>query len=150
LAIRTVIAFSVTVAAAIVSSLYVSALWSDAVLIGRTFGSTSAWWSPLHLLDLLDDCALLLIAGGIFAVVATPHRPFWWGIGLGIAFCGIRLALSANWFSPEAPASTYLWAYSPYYVPVAFGGIGASAAAWWRRAGASVLPNKSFERTREG
>jgi pimeloyl-ACP methyl ester carboxylesterase len=150
LAVRTVIAFSVAVAVAIVSSFYASALWSDAVLIGRSFGTTSAWWSPLHLLDLLDDCALLLIAGAIFAVVATPPRPFLWGIGMGIAFCGIRFALSANWFSPEAPASAYLWAYSPFYIPVVFGGIGASAGSRWLRARSSVLPNKSSERKREG
>ena len=149
MAVRTVIAFSVTAALAIVSSFYVSSLWSDAALIDRSFGSTSAWWSPLHLLDLLDDCALLLIAGAVFAMAASPPRPFWWGIGLGIVFCGIRLALSSNWFSPEAPASAYLWAYSPYYIPVVFGGIGALAGSRLRRARASVLPNKSFERTRE-
>ena len=117
MAARTVFAFVVILAVSAISSLYVSALWSDAALVGLKFSSTSAWWSPLHILNLVDECVLLFVAGVILALAATLSRPFWWGFGLGAAFCAFRFVLGSNWFSAEAPLSTYAWAYGSYTFP---------------------------------
>src|SRR5687768_10800012 len=100
--LRTPIAFSVVLAAAVLSSLYLSPLWSNAVLSGRAFVSTTEWWSSAHVLDLLDECVLLLAAGALFVTLARLARPFWWGVGLGAVFCAIRLLLGSNWFGDEA------------------------------------------------
>ena len=127
--LRTPIAFLVVLAAAVVASLYLSPLWSNAVLTGRTFVSTTQWWSSAHVLDLLDECMLLLAAGALLVILARLARPFWWGVGLGAAFCAIRLSLGSNWFGDEANAFTYAWAYSSSIVPVVFGGLGAVAAS---------------------
>jgi hypothetical protein len=83
----------------------------------------------VHVVDLIDECLLLLGAGVVLALVARLVRPFWWGVFLGAAFCAIRLSLSSNWFGDEATAFTYAWAYSSSVVPVAFGGLGAVAAS---------------------
>jgi hypothetical protein len=134
-AIRAVLAFVVSLAVAVLTSFYVSSLWSDTVLVGRTFSSTSEWWSPLHLLNLVDECVLLFISGVVLALAATLSRPLSWGLGLGAAFCAFRFALGSNWFSAEAPVSTYVWAYSSYYIPVVFGGLGTLVGSARRRRG---------------
>ena len=133
---RTLLAFVVILAVAVLASVYLSSLWSNAVLVGRTFSSTSEWWSPLHLLDLLDECVVLFIAGSVLALVTALSRPMLWGLALGAAFCALRFALGSNWFSAEATASTYFWAYSSYVIPVIFGSLGALAGtAFMRRGG---------------
>jgi len=134
---RATFAFLIVLLAVVIASLYLSPLWSGAVTVDRSFGPTPGWWSPVHVLNLLDECALLLVAGAVLALLAPLPRPFLWGVALGAAFCGIRLVLSSNWFSDEATAFTYAWAYSEYIVPVAFGGLGAVVASSLLRTGAA-------------
>jgi hypothetical protein len=148
--LRSIVIFAVVLVLAVVASMHVSVLWADAFLIGRTFTSQVLWWSPVHLVDLLDEVALILVAGTILGIATGPTRPFWLGLALGATFCAIRLAFSFNWFGPDATVSTYVWAYSPYYVPMLFGGLGVMLGNALRRRSRNALPNKSFERTREG
>jgi hypothetical protein len=81
--LRSIVIFAVVLVLAVVASMYVSVLWADAFLIGPTFTSQFVWWSPVHLVDLLDEVALILVAGTILGIVAGPTRPFWLGLALG-------------------------------------------------------------------
>jgi hypothetical protein len=126
---RTVFAFLFVLVAAVVSSLYLSPLWA-AYVVPISSGPNPEWWSPLHVVALLDECALMVVAGAALTLLAPVPRPFLWGITLGATFCVIRLSLSSNWFGEDATISTYAWAYSGYIVPVVFGGIGALAASF--------------------
>ena len=113
---RTVFVFAALLVVTSIVGLYTSLLWSHWALVGRTFASTSWWWSPLHLLNLADEFALLLIAGTLLGVFAPLRKAWLWGLALGTAFAAVRLSLSRNWFSPDVDFATYFWAYSEYYV----------------------------------
>ena len=113
---RSVVIFAAILLIATVVGIYTSAMWSQWVLLGQTFHSTHWWWSPLQLLNLLDEFVLLLLAGTFLGLLASLRRPWLWGLALGAAFSFIRLSLSHNWFSPDADFVAYLWAYSEYYL----------------------------------
>jgi hypothetical protein len=125
--LRTVSTFLFVLVIAVIASLYLSPMWSAAV-VPSSSGPNPEWWSPAHILDFLDECALMVLAGAALPLLAPVRRPFLWGIALGATFCVIRLSLSSKWFSEDAALSTYVWAYSGHIVPVVFGGIGAIAA----------------------
>ena len=112
--------------------LYTTIWWSEFALIGRTFSGFSTfgfWWSPLHLLNFLDEFVLLFLAGAVLVVATSFRRPILCGLLLGIAFTCIRLALSTSWTSPTADFNDYLWIYSEYFMSPIGALIGALAGS---------------------
>ena len=110
------ITFVAMLMSAVVASFFVAPWWTYWAVADRVFSGSPVWWSTPHALLVVDDIFITLVAGIAFGLLASPRRPWLWGLALGVLFSLIQLSLSRNWVNPEADIVDLFWAYSQYYL----------------------------------
>jgi len=127
--IRNLLLLAIVLVAALIGVPFLSALWFDAVIEGRTFTTSVMWFRPNYALQWLFHFLVFLGFGYVIGRY-LPARNWWLSAALFGSLYGIcDFALTSNHFVVDLTWSHCVWVYGTHVMPLV-GAVSGAVLHW--------------------